>query len=102
MADPEEDSPEYWNQLAVEIVKELAPEVDWMVETLTLGGIVPGEVKPTLTMLKGMQPPLAMAVIGRQLQNPLHQADGVTLFKQYLQGIEKAALKAGAPPIAEA
>lgn len=92
MADPEEDTPAYWNALALEIFDELKPDVDMMLDTLTAGGIAPGEVLPTLPLLKKMGPAKALTAIGNMLATPRHAAKGVNLFARYLQSLESASL----------
>lgn len=96
MADPEEDTPEYWNQLVLEIFDELKDEADWMMDTLTRGGILPGEPKVTLQMLQRMEPPRALATIGRMMQTPHQQRDGVDLLAKYLTAVQNAKEEAAA------
>lgn len=91
----EEDTPDYWNELALELFEELKPEVDWMVDTLTKGGRPPGEVKPTMALLTKMPVPQAMQLLGRGMAQPQTARETVHLFAQYLQHLETQSLDAG-------
>lgn len=92
---PKEDSPQYWNSLALEIFDELKVEADAIMDGLAQDGYAPGEVPLSIDVLKKMLPADALGAIQRDIQNPHRAKNAVSIFGQYLNHLERQALLVG-------